>query len=566
MSAEAKGVRWARRVRVWGSPPPGAAPAPGADLILHASFADTALLPYGTLLDDWLGPAERAALDAAANADLAAWRAETEAALTVAGTSVGGLFEGELYADVFLRERFALSGLERAFADSPPEKVELRRVDADLATAAEAALAQLGIRADVHDEAAPPTYPIAYASSIQGGSRVAGAVREVVGAPAVVRGEVLILPAPALAPLWGAFESAGTRPVVDLVNPPSTGTARRAARAGWIAHPGARLRRAARNGLTEALERLDPPKLTETDPLAWLQRRRAPGLLAARAPEVLAREAALRRTFARRRLRAAVLPSDGTASGRALIAAAATAGVPVTHVQHGFFSDLWRLDGDPAPYVDGLVADRAGVWSEAHRRRLAPHASGRVEVTGNPAAAGLSATGAPPPEGGPALVLVQPPGIGTPAVDQRAPRRFAEAALAGLAAAAPRLAVALRPHPLDRTDCAAIAAASEVERWEVVAEGPFEPLLERAAVCVGPASTATLQAAAAGVPTVHLDVTGAALPSPFDGSGALPRATDSSSLAAALAPGGPRADLEAARAALGALPDAAERVVELALA
>ncbi len=281
---------------------------------------------------------------------------------------------------------------------------------------------------------------------------------------------------------------------------------------------------------------------------------------------MLAREAALRRTFARGRLRAAVLPSDGTAAGRALIAAAATAGVPVTHVQHGFFSDLWRLDGDPAPYVDGLAADRAGVWSEAHRRRIAPHARGRVEVTGNPAAADLAATEAPARDAELALVLVQPPGIGTPAVDQRATRRFTEAALEGLAAAMPRLEVVLRPHPLDRTDCSAIAAASPVERWSVVAEGPFEPLLARAGVCIGPASTATLHAAAAGIPTVHLDVTGATLPHPFDGAGTLPAATDSASLAEALGPEGPSTDPAAAGEALGALPDAAERAVELALA
>jgi hypothetical protein len=66
-------------------------------------------------------------------------------------------------------------------------------------------------------------------------------------------------------------------------------------------------------------------------------------------------------------------------------------------------------------------------------------------------------------------------------------------------------------------------------------------VLASADLCVGALSSATLQGAVLGVPTVFLDVSGAARPWPFDGSeGALPLARDAAELAelAATARGG----------------------------
>jgi hypothetical protein len=89
---------------------------------------------------------------------------------------------------------------------------------------------------------------------------------------------------------------------------------------------------------------------------------------------------------------------------------------------------------------------------------------------------------------------------------------------------------------------------------------PIEPLLGTAGLCVGALSTATLQSAALGVPTVFLDVSGIERPWPFDGAAdALPRVTGHDGSLDAV-PDPPRA---AAREALGARADATERVAEL---
>ena len=80
-------------------------------------------------------------------------------------------------------------------------------------------------------------------------------------------------------------------------------------------------------------------------------------------------------------------------------------------------------------------------------------------------------------------------------------------------------------------------------------------------------STATLQAAALGVPTVLLDVAGVPRPWPFDGGpDALPLATDARGLAAAADTARRRADVAgagAAREALGARREAVDDVVAL---
>ena len=79
-----------------------------------------------------------------------------------------------------------------------------------------------------------------------------------------------------------------------------------------------------------------------------------------------------------------MMPSDGTPAGRAIEVAAREAGARTIHVQHGFFSDLWRVDGRLAPFIDGLEASRAAVWSESQAAVLGEQARGDVSVTGNP--------------------------------------------------------------------------------------------------------------------------------------------------------------------------------------
>ncbi len=229
-------------------------------------------------------------------------------------------------------------------------------------------------------------------------------------------------------------------------------------------------------------------------------------------------------------------------------------------VQHGFYGDVWRVDGALVPYVDGLDAERVAVWAPRDAARLQGIARGEISVTGNPGAVELGNIGG---DGTAALVLLQSASPSTLSFDVRASRRYVTEALAGLAAAGFSGPVVLRPHPLDPTDYEQVAA--RVPQASVSSQGTLAGALERARLCVGTLSTGTLEAVASGVPTVFLDVTGAALPWPFDGSGALTRATDGASLAEALTSVDAAVERSrlAAREALGARPDALDRVVDL---
>ncbi len=86
-------------------------------------------------------------------------------------------------------------------------------------------------------------------------------------------------------------------------------------------------------------------------------------------------------------------------------------------------------------------------------------------------------------------------------------------------------------------------------------------------LCVGPLSTATLQASVAGVPTAFLSLAETRLPWPFDGSGAFPTARDADELARLLPEvvAGRVSGAEVATEALGLRADAVDRVVELVL-
>lgn len=551
-------------LRVWcAGTPEGLALAPGRDLVLHSTSADLSRMPRGTLGDDFLDAATRAQIDARSNEALVEWRTETEELLTAEDVSLGWLFEGELYPDVFLRELHGLTGLEAALEDLGATSVELLGCDQDLAPALEARLATRGVSVTVADRGPRPSYPIAYATSVGRARPILSRLREQLGAPAVLRGEVLLMPGAVIEPLWGGLTGRGVTPCMDLANPPRApaGTlARRLVSGGWIAHPGRRPRAAARRAVEDAVARLETADRPGDDPLGWLQRRRAAGLLADRAPEVVAGLITLRRTLRRKRLRAAVVPSDGTAAGRALIAAAGDAEVAVTHVQHGFFSDLWRLGDDLAPYVDGLTAPRAAVWSEQQRERLEPQAAGRVALTGNPAATHVPSVSAD--SSGPVVVLVQGPPTVSARFDRRIPERYVSAALEGIAAGRPGAEVILRPHPLDAGEYGPGESSLDVR---VERSAPLDDLLAAAGACVGPVSTGTLTAAAMGVPTVHLDVTQIPLPHPFDGGGALRGAASADELSRELSSARSGESVEAACEALGVRSDAVERVVDLVL-
>ena len=492
---------------------------------------------------------------------MAAWRDRVDPLLTRGGICLPHVHTGHLQADVFLATARIAAALPAFVAAQRPARVEVHGADPELAAALVAALE---VPSTVIGEGPRPRYPIGFSRSVRRG-RLAP-VREAVGLPGRPRGSVLIQPFRHLTSLWSALPARGVEPVLDpalLPGLPARELLARMRRGGFIGHPGARAARHSRAALREALATAAEPR-DELAPIAALAERRAIELLRQLGGDTFARGEVFR-SAAGRGVRTAVVPSDTGAYARTFASATGKLGTSRVTVQHGFYGDLWRLDGKLVPYADGVEAERVAVWSARDAERLRGAARGAVTVTGNPGAAP-----APPPRRDPgraALVLLQPLGPSTLAFDVRGARRYAEEALAGLAAARFSGPVVLRPHPLDRMSYAGLDTHGL--STSVDASTSLAAALREARLCIGTMSTATLEAIRAGVPTVFLDVAGVPLPWPFDGSGALPRATDRASVGDTLATlGDAPGDIARAAAdeALGVRPGALDQVVELVVA
>jgi hypothetical protein len=299
------------------------------------------------------------------------------------------------------------------------------------------------------------------------------------------------------------------------------------------------------------------------DSLSGLLDRRALMLLEQRAAETLPRVQRLRHAFATGRVKVALLPSDVGAHIRSVVQAARDTGVPMVAVQHGFRNE----PNSP----DLTLADTVAVWSEADRRYTAGRTSARVVVTGNPGVAdrdiatrhGLRGSAI-----GHTIVLVEGPAPLSARFDERLPFHQVNGALRALAGTRPETVATIRPHPSVRKPEVYAQFASRYPELEVRvnAESALTELLAEADLCLGVVSTATLQAAAAWVPVIVLNVTGRAGPWPFDGSTDIPIATSAEQLAAlipeVLALGTVPGHAEML-AALGATGNAADHFVEL---
>jgi hypothetical protein len=280
--------------------------------------------------------------------------------------------------------------------------------------------------------------------------------------------------------------------------------------------------------------------------------------------DALARMRRVQPHFARGGLRTAVVPSDATPDARVIDAAARAEGRSTVHVQHGFVP--YQPPGPPG-HIDGMVSQRVGTWSETYAEYLRTGAPGSVTATGNPAAPGRPAGGRSGVSST-TLLLVEMPTPLSSLVGARVTANHLEGALEGLAAARPGTHVIVRPHPLDSEHRLYEAAGMRHPELQLSmdAHTPITELFGRVDLCVGAVSTAALQATVAGVPTVLLNATGAALTRPFDGSDDYPVATDPERLAAAIAGALGSAEppgLEAALTALGSDPQALDRLLTL---
>ncbi len=534
---------------------------PGADLLVHAGRADAPRLAEGVLLDDLLSHEERLRLDAEADETLRTWRARHDAQLTVDGVCLPHVHEIELLADVMLPELRIARGLPRALGASPPAAALLEGFDPLRAACLAELLGERGVACEIGRGGPAPRYPLTFPRpQAQGIRRVAAGARRAAGAPARVRGDVLVIPHWHLLPLWQRLAADGLEPVMDPSNLPPLGRRgllRRARAGGWIGHPGARARARSRRAVESGLRRARAEP--GADALERLLDERALDLLAAVAPGDVATADALRRAF-RDGLRTAVTLSDAAPVSRLIRLAAHEHGRPLVQVQHGHLSVIPGGFGSPRTWQDGMAAGRVAVWSRRDAEHLAT-APGRVVHTGNPAAAAMVPS-AGTVRGGTVLLLAQPVGILTCAVDVRATVRHLDSALAGIAALDPGAAVSFRPHPYDRPVAAAVLAATDHRGLDVRvdAERPIDAALADARLCVGSSSTATLQAIAAGVPTVFLRASGVDAQPPLDGSGQLPVAATGEELAARLGELSEPRGRDEALAALGVEPGALERV------
>ncbi|HMJ36452.1 MAG TPA: hypothetical protein VK501_21290 [Baekduia sp.] len=510
---------------------------PGADLVLDPSPEHGLALPAGVAVDDHLDDAARAAADRDAFAAMAAWRAARATSLTVDGVDLGFAWEIELLASCFLPATRLRHALTRAGVTA----VEGAGLSEELLSV----VTEAGIDARTGSGAgAAPALPKAPPAPL------ARLVSDV-GVPPRVRGEVLALSYWHLEPVWRRL-AAQRRPQlvpagVLLPGVGRAGAMRAGLHGGWGGHPNAAARRRSAERLAAVLDGAGPP-LDALDALALR-------MLRDRAHDTLARAAHWRRVLSARSLRLIVLPFDSPEDQRILLGVAREAGLPSLLVQHGFDSQL----NDP----DKSLADDVALWAERDVAPVAARASGALHVTGNPGAAHL----AQPPArsvragaaAGPTVVLVDYHTRISARIDARISQRHVATALDVLQRQRPGTDVIVRPHPSDVAPASYLALATGRDLHVTVdAVTPIETLLADAGACVGALSTATLQAAALGVPTTFLDVTSTPRPWPFDGSpDGLPRIADVTGELASSAADAP------AREALGARTDAIERVCDL---
>ena len=526
----------------------------GRDLVLDPGWADCIALANGVALDDHLAPADRAAIDAAAREALAAWRAAHGAALTIGGLDLTDVCEVELLAGCFVpAERLAraLPAALAAFATSALRVDGLDRATTDIIVSV---ARDAGI-----ERASTPPQTAAAAPARRSMTALALAALRLGGLPPRARGRVVCVPYWHLDAVYARLAASGgaLAPMPARIALASLGARRAlavAARGGWVGVPGGRALRHAERVVGERVAALDGGDPVHRAALAVI-RRDGPGALAG----LQQAQAALHGG----RARVLCLPWDSPAQARVLLHAMRDAGGTSLVVQHGFDAAL----GDP----DKLSADHVAVWSRQDAAGLAAHGRvpGSVTVTGNPGAAHLAGDRPRAPRRDRTVVLVDYPSRLSTLVDARVSARHVQTALAGVAAAQPGGEVVLRPHPADPGEALYGALGARITGLRVTVDTAtaIEPLLATADLCVGAMSTATLQAAALGVPTVLLDVTEVARPWPFDGArDALPRATDAAGLAdaAVAARGCPDvAGADAAREALGARGGAIDDVVAL---
>lgn len=510
--------------------------ATGRDVVLHLHPVHGTDAPHGTYVLDHLAPADRHAADRAALDAQAVWRQRFDAPLTVRGVCWPFVWELDLYEALNPAVARAL-GLRRALERLDAGAIELADSCEDTALLARAVGDHLGIPVRRARASRPPGELAPGPPSAPRARRVRQAALGALtglGAPTVLRrGSVAVHPYWPLIPLLDRMlDEPGLRPALFLESRP-TGVARAlrtAMRGGWIGLPTSADRRRARADaapMVDAVRAGARIALAGVQLGAWLQPRLA-RVVARRAATDLAEAAMLRRAFRSRRLRSIVGSFDIDPRTRLVVLLAREAGIRTLMLSHG----AYLL---PQPVVDLDVCDEVALWAPA----VAPPITNRdrpIHLVGYPL----------PHESRPAIlrdgsgpariaVLGQLAVSATSVLDERITMRCYETALRAIARVRPDAIVTLRPHPTqERATHAALVRRFPELRLEEDAQRGILDVLRGVDLCIGGASTSTLQAALVGTPAIALNLSGDEWPYPIGGETSVPVARSAADLDALL--------------------------------
>lgn len=483
-------------------------------LLLSIDEVAASRLPLGELVHDHLPHDRRDAVGRLALDALGRWRASTDELLTIDGICLSEILETELFANVFLPVVRVALGVAAAVDADGRASVRIAGGDDYEHLAAHAAAASRGIPV-VGETISTVRHR---ETTLDARASMPGAlplrVMKRMGFPSRLRKESVVVTG-----YWTHVSMVdrmlmrGARPALVLQSPlpgrrRSLATAKRG---GWLGQPGRLAERRGGQLLDRVLESFAPhPLAIEGIELGVPLHHGAAAILSARGPDTLGRVAHLRRAFRSRAARCVVVSSDMQAEARALVSASREAGIPVVGLEHG-------IGLIASSIVDLWSADVVGVWSV--RSPLITPDPDRATVVGYPTPHSIPSL-RPPRKGGVRRVVVIGQGYErlSPMLDPRVPLRHYATAVAAVRRAFPSARITLRPHPVFPAPPLDMVAPGHADVHSDKSS-PILDLLAEHDLCIGAASTATLQAALVGTPVVVLNVTGFDWLWPFDGSG-----------------------------------------------
>jgi hypothetical protein len=509
----------------------------GRDLVLEADEAHGLDLAPGVLAHDYLDQDVRLEIDDACPDVLDRWAALSADRYTSGGVCLPFVWEYELFAGTVLPLLCHGLGVKRAIESHRPDSISV--VDACPLTRQVVSVAWSGpIR--VAGLRSPPSAGAERARPplLTRARRAALRALVGVGTPTVLRRDsVLVLGYWHLMPLLDRMlAEPGWRPAISL-GKPAVGPLRNlraCLQGGWLGTPSPRDRARAHQrarAMIEAAAASPVPSLEALGlTLGGALHERTLEIARRRLATDLAWAASARRAFSRGGARRLVLPSDTPPDSRLITLIAQEAGVPSLMFQHGVF-----LLGQPDR--EGELCDDVAAWSSPDRW-LRRHAFRHpAHVVGFPLPHEPLPVKRWNDQRAPRIVVL---GAGadplTARLDDRMPMRHYQAALEAVAERLPAATVVLRPHPShDISAAARILERFAGHRIEVDRSSDILDLLRSGDLCVGVASTATVQSALVGTPVVVLNVFGFDWAWPLGGDSSVPVARSAPELASWLA-------------------------------